>query len=115
MAVISHASGTSSQTVGTEFTLADISVSGTFTLHVDLSAMLAGDTIELRVYQMIAAAGTRRVAYVQSFSHQQPADNMIAISVPISNDLTDTGAVRFTLYQRAGTTRALPWKVLRYI
>jgi hypothetical protein len=44
----------------------------------------------------------------------QPADDMIAISVPISNELTDAGAPRFELNQRSGTARAFPWKVLKY-
>jgi len=117
MAVIQHAASSpfTSSVVGSEITLADIAVPGTFTLHIDMSNMASGDLIELRVYQILLTGGTRKVAYVQSFNHAQPTDNLIAISVPISNDLTDAGSLRFSLFQRNGTARAFIWKVLRYI
>lgn len=70
--------------------------------------------MELRAYQMVLTATTRRVAYMQSFSDAQSTDSAIAISVPISNELTDAGALRFTLKQTAGTGRSFPWKVLKY-
>jgi len=114
MAVTAQATGTQTATIGTEHTLSDVSVAGTFTLHVDSNAMVAGDGLELRVYQMVLTGGTRRVAYFQSYYDAQIADDQIKISVPISNELTDTGAIRFTLKQTTGTGRAFPWKVLKY-
>ena len=114
MAVTAQATGSQATTVGTEHTLADVAIAGTFTLHVDTNVLAAGDGVELRIYQMILTGGTRRVAYFQSFYDAQPADDQIKISVPISNELTDAGALRFTLKQIAGTTRTFPWKVLKY-
>jgi hypothetical protein len=76
--------------------------------------MAAGDVVELRIYQIVLTAGTRRVAYFATFNGAQPADNMIQISVPISNELTDTASLRFTLKQTAGTARSFPWKVISY-
>jgi hypothetical protein len=114
VAVTSQGSGSQTATIGTEHTLLDVAVAGTFTLHVDLINMAAGDITELRIYQMVATAGTRRVAYYATFSGAQPTDNMVQISVPISNDLTDAGALRFTLKQTAGTGRVYAWKVLSY-
>ena len=108
-----QASGTQAATIGTEHTLADVAIAGTFTLHVDKNAMAAGDTLELRVYQIVLTGGTRRVAYRDTFSGVQSADDLIAIDVPISNDLTDAGSLRFTLKQTAGTGRSFPWKVLK--
>jgi hypothetical protein len=114
MAVTAQGTGTQTATVTTEHTLLDIAVAGTFTLHVDTNAMAAGDVLELRVYQIVLTGGTRRVAYFQSWSGAQPADDLIKISVPISNELTDAGSLRFTLKQTLGTGRAFPWKVLKY-
>ena len=125
MTVTAYASGTLTAVVGTETTFgysgspyltgtSDVASAGTFTLHVDLINMAAGDVVELRISQMVLTAGTRRVAYTATFSGAQPADDMIRISVPISNELTDAGALRFTLKQTRGTARTFPWKVLSY-
>ena len=114
MAVTAQSTGTQTATIGTEHTLLDVAIAGTFTLHVDANAMAAGDIVELRVYQIVLTGGTRRVAYFQVYSGAQPADDLIKISVPISNELTDAGSIRFTLKQTAGTGRSFPWKVLKY-
>lgn len=115
MAVTAHATGTLSATAGgTEDFLTSPNVAGTFTLHVDTVNMAAGDVIELRVYQMVLTGGTQRVAYVARYEGAQPTDDLIKISVPISNELTDTNALRFSLKQTAGTSRNFPWKVLKY-
>lgn len=114
MAVTAQGSGTQTATISTEHTLLDVAVAGTFTLHVDANAMTAADVTELRVYQIVLTGGTRRVAYYARYEGAQPTDDQIKISVPISNELTDAGAIRFTLTQTAGTGRAYPWKVLKY-
>lgn len=115
MAVTAQATGTLNSTVGaTPDVLASVNVAGTFTLHVDLEAMAAGDIVELRILQMVLTGGTARVAYYQRYDGVQPADAKIAISVPIANELTDSTALQFTLDQTKGTTRAYPWKILKY-
>lgn len=116
MAVTLYASGTlTAAGAGVEDFLSSPNVAGTFTLHVDTVNMVAGDIIELRIYQMVLTGGTQRVAYYQRYEGAQPTDDLIKISVPISNDLTDTNALRFSLTQSgAGTDKAFPWKVLKY-
>jgi hypothetical protein len=116
MAVTAENSGTQSTSgnIGVELTLDDVDTAGTYTLHVDKSVLAAGDSLELRIYQMVLTGGTRRVAYFQRYADAQPTDDMIAISVPISNELTDSGALRFTLNQTKGTARSFPWKILKY-
>lgn len=116
MAVTAQSSGTLTATGGgVEDTLLDVAVAGTFTLHVDTVNMVAADVVELRIYQMVLTAGTRRVCYYVQYSGAQPTDDLIKISVPISNELTDSGSLRFTLKQSgAGTDKAFPWKVLKY-
>lgn len=114
MAVTAQGSGTQTATVTTEHTLLDVAVAGTFTLHVDTVNMVDGDVLELRIYSIGLTGGTRRVTYFQPFYGAQPTDDVMKISVPISNDLTDAGSLRFTLKQAFGTSRNFPWKVLRY-
>ncbi len=116
MAVTAQGSGTLTATGGgVEDTLLDVAVAGTFTLHVDVVTMVAGDTVALRIYQIVLTGGTRRVAYYTRIEGAQPTDDLIRISVPISNELTDSGSLRFTLTQSgAGTDKAFPWKVLKY-
>lgn len=114
MAVTAQSTGTQTATIGTEHTLLDVAIAGTFTLHVDATNLAAGDVLELRVYQIVLTGGTRQVAYYQAYVDVQPTDDRIKISIPISNELTDAGSLRFTLKQTAGTGRAFPWKVLKY-
>lgn len=114
MAVTAQGSGTSGQTVGSELELLAIAVAGTFTAHVDLSLMAAGDVVEFRWYQIILTGGAQNVAYLVRRSGVQPTDDKILISVPIANELTDSGSLSFRIKQTKGTTRAFPWKVLKY-
>lgn len=117
MAVTAQGSGTQTATLTTEHTLLDVAVAGTFTFHLDTVNMATGDILELRIYQIILTGGTRRVAYYERYEGAQSTDDLIKISVPISNELTDAGSLRFTLQQNrngGGTGRAYPWKVLKY-
>lgn len=118
MAVTRQGGGTQVASIGTEHTLLDVAVAGTFTFHVDANAMAAADTTELRIYQILNTGGTRRVCYYQSYTGAQTDETTkggpIKVSVPISNDLTDAGSLRFTIKQTAGTGRSYDWKVLLY-
>lgn len=116
MAVTAHASGTQTCTGGgVEDFLTSPNVAGTFTLHLDTNALVAGDVLEVRIYQMVLTGGTTRVCYYHRIDGPTNADDKIYVSVPISNELTDTNALRFSIAQKgAGTDKAIPWKVLRY-
>lgn len=114
MAVTASASGTQTATVTTEHQLADTAAAGVYTFHVDTSAMVAGDILELRVYQMELTSGTSRVLFFHAYYGAQPTDDVMKVSLPIGNELTDSTALRFSLKQTFGTGRAFPWKVLSY-
>jgi hypothetical protein len=114
MSVSAFATGTQTAVITTEHTLADVNLAGTYTLHVDTINLAAGDVVELRVYQMVLTAGTRRVCFFTQFHGAQPVEDLIKVSVPISNELTDTGALRFSLKQVFGTGRDFPFKILRH-
>lgn len=115
MAVTAHASGTHTSD-GTETFVSSPNVAGVFTFHVDLNDMTAGDSVELRVYQMVLTAGTARVVWYDKLWDTQVADAKIAVSDPISNELTDTNSLRFSIKgETASGTISLPWKVLRHV
>lgn len=114
MTVSLQASGTTTPTVGVENFLANVNVVGTFTFHLDSSVLAAGDVLELRIYQIVLTGGTAKVAYYQRYEGVQATDDTIKISVPISNDLTDSNSLRFSINQTFGTGRAFIWKVLKY-
>lgn len=114
MAVTAFATGTQTATIGTEHFLSSPNVAGVFTLHVDASNMATGDTLELRVYQMVLTLGTQRVQQYYVCTDAQSADDEIKVSNPIGNELTDTNSLRFSLKQTAGTGRSYVWKVLQY-
>ena len=114
MAVTAQGSNTMTATGGgVEDTLLDVAVAGTFTLHVDTDNMVAGD---VRRASHLPDRPHRRHAQgrlLRPLRRRAAADDLIKISVPISNELTDSGALRFTLEQSgAGTDKAFPWKVL---
>lgn len=114
MAVTAFATGTQSATVTTEHVLSSVNAAGVYTLHVDANTLVAGDALELRVYQIVLTGGTKRVAYFQAYVGAQATEDKIKISVPISNELTDATSLEFSLCQRAGTSRNFPWKVLKH-
>ena len=112
MSITLYASGTQSATVTTEHFLSSPNAVGAFRLHVDLSNMVAGDVLELRIYKMVLTSGTSRVVWVEQWSGPQPTDALIIITDPIFNTLTDTNAVRFSLKQTFGTGRNFAWAVI---
>lgn len=114
MAVAAEAQGTQTTVVTTEHFVESTNVAGVFTFHVDLSDMADGDVVELRVYQMVLTGGTARVAYVAAFYGAQPAHDLIKVSLPISNELTDANALRFSILQTFGSSIDAPWKVMRH-
>jgi hypothetical protein len=113
MAVTAAASGTQTATVGTEHTLASIATAGVFVFVVDMNAMAALDVVELRIKQMVLTAGTARVLAFTAFYGAQPTEDVQKQSIAVPNELTDAGALVFTLKQMFGTGRAYPWKVLK--
>jgi hypothetical protein len=115
MAVAASASGTQAATVGTEHQLANTAATGVYTYHVDTVNMAANDVLELRVYQMTLTSGTSRVLFFVAFYGVQPTDDLIKVSVPIANELTDATALQFSLKQTFGTSRNFPYKILKII
>lgn len=94
--------------------LHNTSAAGTYKLKLDVNALAAGDVVEVRIYEMVLTGGTPRVYLVERRAGAQPVDDLIAESVPVSTDLSESKAIRFSVAQRSGTARAMPWKVIGF-
>lgn len=106
--------GTQTAVIGTEHQLMAGSVAGVFTFHVDTRNMLAGDFLELRVYQKVNPSGATCVAYFDAYQGAQSSDDLIKISNPIGNALGEASALQFSLKQTLGTGRIFPFTILKY-
>lgn len=106
MALASEFSGTQTAVINTEHSLAAPTTAKTRVLSVDLSNMVAGDTVELRIKAKVLTGGTIREAYTATYSHAQGAP--VVFSVPVAGMYGST----FTLKQTAGTGRSFDWSVL---
>ena len=112
---ITDVHGTQTATITTEHTLADTSAAGIYVLTVDLNDLSAGDVLELRIYKMVLAGGTRRVVFNVTYRDLQHEGKRIAVSVPVSTALSDSGAIRATLKQTAGSAgRSFPWSLEKF-
>jgi hypothetical protein len=106
MAASVTTSGTQTAVISTEHTLYNASTAGTFQLAVDTSNMVAGESVELRVYtKVINSAGTYRQAAIVLVQGGDPSPG--AVSPP----LLSPNGVQFTLKQLSGTGRAFDWAV----
>lgn len=107
MALAVNASGTQTATITTEHDLATPTTSGIYQLSVDVSAMAAGDILELRIKKKVLTGGVVRVAAQTVLYDAQPTDGLIWESDPF----TAPFGVTATLKQTAGTGRAFPWSL----
>lgn len=115
MTVTTQATNTLSTTVGaTPDKLSDVAGPGTFQLIADLNAMAAGDTVYLSIKLMTRTSGTARYVYDARYDGAQPAKDLIKVSVPVSHSITDATAMVFEINQTAGTTRSIPWTILKF-
>lgn len=106
MALVAESSGTQTAVIGTEHSLAAPTTNKTRVLRVDCGAMVAGDTVELRIKTKVLSGGVEREQ--QNVTYANALGSPIVESIPISSNQGAT----FTLKQTTGTGRAFPWAVL---
>lgn len=111
-AVTAFATGSQLTIIGTEHFLSNVNVAGKYRLVVDKNPMAAGDTLNLRAYQMVLTGGAARVVYFMQYTGAQSPDDLISVSPEIWNELADAQALRFSLQQTTGAVRTFNWKVL---
>lgn len=104
-------SGTQTAVIGTEHVLNTTTpetTAGIYQFFVDISAMLGGDTLELRVKEKaIGAGGTQRTVFTAPIANVPSADE----NMWVSPALLLMHGWDFTLKQTAGVGRAFPWSI----
>jgi hypothetical protein len=99
--------------VANETTVADIDVSGEFSVVVDTVNLAAGDALGVRVYKKVLTGGTSRILMFAGYQGVQQVFDVIKQSLIIANELEESGALKVTLRQLLGTQKSFDWKVLR--
>ena len=110
MAISEAYSGTQTATINTEHVLntsTPETTDGIYQLFVDLNAMAAGDTLELRIKEKVISSGTIRTIFVATLVGAQGADS----AAWVSPSMILLHGWDMTLKQTAGTGRAFPWSI----
>jgi hypothetical protein len=98
--------GTQTAVIGTEHTLGgEQTANRRFEAYIDLTNMVAGDTVEIRAYvKVISAAGTFRCIGPDTFTGDQGENELVyVLSVPSKYGW------KLTLKQTVGTARTFDW------
>lgn len=99
-------SGSQTATVTTEHTLSTVTDPGTYVLAVDIDALAAGESVELRVYGKARTGDTERLLHRGTYGPTKPSTPLV-MSVPI----VSPHYFKATLKQITGSSRAYPWAV----
>lgn len=108
MAFIESQLGSQTAVITTNHTLGvEETVDGYYQLVVDLSAMVAGDVLELTAELKVKTGGTARVCSMAVFRDAQTEAATFSVPIPNIYGLT------FKLKQSEGTGRTFDWSILR--
>jgi hypothetical protein len=108
MALTTEASGTQSASVSTEHTLATDTDAKTFVLMVNLTNMINGDVVVLRLKTKVLTGDTAECVYLACYRDDQGECPIVA-----SPPVTSAFSISATLQQTAGTAgRDFPWSLL---
>lgn len=107
MAITRDANGTQTATVTTEHSLSTRTAAGIYQLVVDLSNMVNGDEVELRVKHKVLSGSSAALEEYAIYVNAQDID--VVRSVPIPS----VDYIEFTLKQTVGTGRNFDWAVLK--
>jgi|SRR6476469_9630921 len=98
-------SGTQTAVIGTEHTLFSTATSKYFTGYIDLTNVVAGDTVEIRVSVIAKTAGSYILYFLATYSGAQ--SNPLVYLPPLPSDI----GYKVTLKQTVGTARTYDWRV----
>ena len=96
---------------GTEQTLTTDTTNKNYVLVADLSTLVNGETVELRLYTKCLSGGAEVLAYVVSYSNIQ--GDPMKYSVPVPADISLKATLKQTVYVSAYKT--FPWKLLSLV
>jgi len=85
--------------------LTAITTDGVYQLFLDLSALIAGDQYELKVYEKVQAAGTQRIMEVWVFDGVQGSPHWVSPSLSLIHGW------EYSLKQLTGTARTIAWSI----
>ena len=102
---IVNSEGTQTATVTTEHTLADLTANKHYAADIDLSEMIAGDVVEIRLYKKTRSAGTLNLKVLGTYADVQTESSVF---VPWE---TPGYEWKLTLKQTVGTSRDFMWIV----
>lgn len=113
MARTVHASGTQTAVLTTEHVLEDDTASEgkVFDVKIDLGNMVAGDTVEIRVYEKLLSAGTLRRTYYQKYVSTQDDEGALRSPIVYVPAMTLAKEWKLTLKQTLGTGRNFDWTI----
>ncbi len=100
-------SDTQTSAIGIKHTLGPTSLpAGAYELHVDESAMVVGDTVELALEEPVLLGGTvRRAAFLST------TGAITAPEIKVLGPITLRQGGSATLKQTAGTVHGYPWEL----
>lgn len=101
----SKADGSQTAVIDTEHTLSTVTDAGSYVLGVDVSNMVLGDKLTLRIKTKVRSSGTTRTTYIANYAHVQSTLNVLSIPVASPHEFVAT------LEQTAGTGRAFNWEI----
>lgn len=99
--------GEGTATGGAETPLVEVAYGGTFVLLVDLSAMQAGDDVELRLKAKAGGPDSTEVTVEHELFEDVQTDKIAQVWLDV-----DEG-VEATLEQSAGAARSFPWSLVK--
>lgn len=109
MAITSAANGTQTAVVNTEHSLSTQTTVGFYQLSVNLTNMVNGDVVELRLKTKTLTGDTAEEVYYVIYAQDQ-GSTPIALSPPVPV----LYSIEATLKQTAGTGRNFPWNLLTW-
>jgi len=114
MGVLSALYENSASISGTEYSLPLNSTSGVpasktddgyIQVWLDLNALAAADSYELKIYEKVQSAGTQRIMYYRQFNGAQSPPHWISIPISVMYGWD------VTLKKLAGTDRTIGWSI----
>lgn len=102
---ISKVDGSQTAVISTEHTLSTITDAGSYVLGVDMSNMVLGDKLTLRIKTKIRSVGTTRTTYIANYANNQGTFNTLSIPIASPHEFIAT------LEQTDGTGRTFNWEI----
>ena len=110
MALTEYESGSQTCVITTEHTLNTTTPNtdaGVYQLVLDVNALVAGDTLEIRIKEKARSSTTQRLLFLDSLSGAQTEPLWMSPSLHLRHGWD------CSVRQVAGTGRAIPWSIRR--